>query len=307
MSKILVTGGAGYIGRVICERLQKDGHEIFVLDNFSNSFREGADKFGYVWEADILDTHALKVGMPQVDAVVHLAALAVIGGDPVATYENNVTGTINILKAMKAVDCSRIVFASSAAVYAPYEVAKTEQSTLGPCNTYGRSKLIAEDIIRDLGMHYTSFRMFNVCGETPTCKERRVHETHLIPSAIKARFSGNLLTLTGNAKRSYVHVSDVADAFAMALDGRCFYKQVFNVCSEIKLYNLPIVHEINMLRKQNQTHMPVHVHCAQPRSGDPEILIGSSARLQKLGWKPKYNSIRDILKTYGPDYLTDAC
>ena len=238
MAKVLVTGGAGYIGSHGCKALRAAGHEPVVFDNFRTGWKQ-AVKFGEMIEGDLLDEAALKAAFAQVkpDAVMHFAALSNVGesvANPDLYWRNNVGGSLNLLSAMAEAGVKNIVFSSTAATYGePDQDPITETAPQRPINAYGASKLAVEAMLDDFekahGIRSIAFRYFNVAGADPERQigEHHVPETHLIPNVLDAAAGAReALTVNGDdyptpdgtCIRDYVHVMDLVDAHVLGTD-----------------------------------------------------------------------------------------
>ena len=237
--KLLVTGGAGYIGSIVARLLIENGHEIVVLDNLERGHREAVPAEAQLIVGDLRNPEdprgALRAG--GFDGVLHFAALALVGESvehPELYYRTNVTGTLNLLEAMVAHDVPRLVFSSTCAVYGqPDEVPISETAPPRPQNAYGASKLAADYLIGDFCTAYeigaVSLRYFNVAGAHGEAGEDHEPETHLIPNVLKVPlgqrdavqiFGTDYPTADGTAVRDYIHIDDLAEAHLLALDAR---------------------------------------------------------------------------------------
>ena len=300
--KILVTGGAGYIGSVVAHQLLQEGHETVVLDNLSKGYERAVPEGTRLLRADLLDAEevrgALSVGF---DGVLHFAALSLVGESveqPERYYRNNVCGTLNLLEAMREAGVPRLVFSSTAAVYGePEEVPIPESSPTLPTNPYGASKLAVDQLIgavagiRDLAA--VSLRYFNVAGASGSFGEAHDPETHLIPLVLRAAagvrdsvriFGTDYATRDGTAVRDYIHVEDLGRAHLLALEAA--------EAGEHRIYNLgngagfSVREVIDAARRV--TGCPIEAVESPRRSGDPPVLVASSDRIRtELGWKPE--------------------
>jgi UDP-glucose 4-epimerase len=300
--KILVTGGAGYIGSVVAHQLLQEGHETVVLDNLSKGYERAVPEGTRLLRADLLDAEevrgALSVGF---DGVLHFAALSLVGESveqPERYYRNNVCGTLNLLEAMREAGVPRLVFSSTAAVYGePEEVPIPESSPTLPTNPYGASKLAVDQLIgavagiRDLAA--VSLRYFNVAGASGRFGEAHDPETHLIPLVLRAAagvrdsvriFGTDYATRDGTAVRDYIHVEDLGRAHLLALEAA--------EAGEHRIYNLgngagfSVREVIDAARRV--TGCPIEAVESPRRSGDPAVLVASSDRIRtELGWKPE--------------------
>lgn len=313
--KILVCGGAGYIGSHMVRYLLRQGHEAIVLDNLSTGHRQAVPE-GLFEEADLLAPASLRAvfARHEFDGVIHFCARSLVGesvAKPYAYYENNVTGTLNLLQAMQEAGVSRLVFSSTAAVFGnPETPLIDEEHPKHPINPYGASKLMVERILADAahayGLSSTTLRYFNAAGADPAGGIGEAHEpeTHLIPNVLKATlgqgaglkvFGADYPTHDGTCVRDYVHVNDLAAAHLLALQ----YMQ-----------STPGAHVFNLGNGQGFTVLEVieaarrvtgrTIEYAQEarRPGDPAVLVASSEKArQVLGWRPAFTDMGDIIET----------
>jgi UDP-glucose 4-epimerase len=321
--KILVTGGAGYIGGTVAGLLAEAGHKAIVFDNLSHGRREllpsGTDFIqGDLADRDLLDrifTDAAQSGT-AFDAVLHFAALIEAGESmvhPEIFFRNNTASTLTLLESMLAHGPRRLVFSSTAAVYGePESVPITEDARLKPTNVYGESKLLVEHMLRWFnqihGLRYASLRYFNVAGapETPNGVVRgEAHEpeSHLIPLILDValgrrqsiRIYGNdYPTPDGTCIRDYIHVSDLADAHFLALKAlETSDRLIFNLGNG---RGFSVQEVIESARRVTGHPIPAELHPRRP--GDPAFLIASSEKaIRELGWKPRYTQLDDIIRT----------
>ena len=313
--RVLVTGGAGYIGSHACKALAIAGHEPIVFDNLASGHRASV-KWGPLFEGDIHDSGRLDLAFQQwkPELVMHFAAFAYVGEsvhDPLKYYTNNVAGSLSLLKAMKRNEVGRIVFSSTCATYGiPDEVPITENTPQNPINPYGFTKLAVERMLSDCGaaygLNWCAMRYFNAAGADPEGELGEDHdpETHVIPLAIGASLgSGSVFqvfgtdyeTSDGSAVRDYIHVSDLADAHVKAvshLQGGGA-SQAFNLATGKGVSVLELVKSV-----ERATGRPVPVRYGPRRAGDPPVLFAVAERAQSvLGWKPKYTLIDDTVAT----------
>lgn len=305
--KILVTGGAGYIGSAVVRKLIDEGHEVTVIDDLSKGHKEAVHPKAVFIKAGLSNLNELEKVFKQTkfDAVIHMAGYIEAGEsviNPEKYFTNNVTNGINLLNAMIKHNCKKIVFSSSAGVYGnPEEVPITEDSETRPINPYGETKLIFERILKcyskAYGLEYTSLRYFNAAGAEEYHGEDHDPETHLIPIILQAAlgkrteikiYGTDYPTKDGTCIRDYIHVSDLAKAHVLALKNN----GVYNLGSE-KGYSVREIIEI----AKKVTGKDITVKEDARRPGDPVALVASSEKIKReLGWKPEY-SIRDIIKS----------
>ena len=311
--KVLVTGGAGYIGSVVTEELMGDGHDVVVYDNLCKGHREAVANDAQFVQADLLDGEALRGALERysVDAVVHMAAASLVGesvGDPAKYYRNNVVAGLSLLDAMRAADIRRLVFSSTAATYGEPEKQPIEETDANhPTNPYGASKLAFEQALRwydgAYGLHYASLRYFNAAGATERCGEMHDPETHLIPIALQAAtgqrehaeiYGDDYPTRDGTCVRDYVHVVDLARAHILALGAIDQGSRIYNLGCGGEGYTVREV--IEAARRVTGQEIPVKI--AGRRPGDPATLIASSQKIRnELGWKPELQDLEMIIES----------
>ena len=313
---ILVLGGAGYIGSHTVYELIQAGREVAVVDNLQTGFREAVHPKARFYQADIRDRAALSriFDQEKVEGVIHFAASSQVGESmdhPLQYYDNNLGGTLALLQEMTAHGVDKLVFSSTAAVYGePERVPILEGDTLSPTNCYGETKRSMERMIgwaaRAHGLRYVALRYFNACGAHPsgTIGEAHNPETHLIPLVLQVPagrrekiliFGDDYPTKDGTCVRDYVHVSDLAQAHILALDSLLAggESDVFNLGNGVGF----TVREVIETARQVTGH-PIPAQVAPRRPGDPAQLIASSQKaMDKLGWRPRYNRLEDILAT----------
>ncbi|MFI6178593.1 UDP-glucose 4-epimerase GalE [Nonomuraea sp. NPDC051191] len=304
--RLLVTGGAGYVGSVVAAQLVEAGHEVTVLDDLSTGHEDAVPEGARFVRESITNAHEALDG---IDAVLHFAAKSLVGesvAKPGLYWANNLGGTLALLDAMRDKGVRRIVFSSTAATYGEPERSPVEESDpTRPTNPYGASKLAVDTAlsayagIRGLGA--VSLRYFNVAGAYGRFRERHTVETHLIPNVLKVAtgerdsvsvFGTDYPTADGTCVRDYVHVSDLARAHLLALEAIAE--------GEHKIYNLgsgtgfSVQEVISVCREVTGHEIPVVVGDRRP--GDPAVLVASSARIQSdLGWKAERAALRDIV------------
>ena len=312
---ILVCGGAGYIGSHMVAELLAQNKEVIILDNFEKG-HEDAILGGKIYKGDLRDKNILDKIFTEnhVEAVIDFAAYSLVGEsmvEPLKYLNNNVSGTISLLEAMKKYGVKYIVFSSTAATYGePENTPILENDKTIPTNAYGESKLLVEKILKwcdtCYGIKFTVLRYFNAAGAHINGKIGEDHspETHLIPLILQVAlnkrdeimiFGDDYKTKDGTCVRDYIHVSDLASAHLLALnrliDG-----------GESRIYNLgngtgfTVKEVIEVARKV--TNHPIPAKIAPRRAGDPAILIASSDKaISELNWKPKFNSLETIIET----------
>lgn len=309
---ILVTGGAGYIGSVVAERLLEFGHSAVIYDNLSDGHRDAVPPGATLLVAELNDVQALAdcIHTHRIEAVIHMAASALVGEsmmNPSKYFRNNVVAGINLLDAMLACRVNRIVFSSSCAVYGEPETSPiTEDLPKRPTSPYGETKLAFENVLHWYGvahgLRYASLRYFNAAGATARCGEHHSPETHLIPNVLNCAFGltphvevfgDDYATPDGSCIRDYVHVTDIADAHILALDALEKESCVHNLGSGS---GYSVLEVLNAAR--NVTGRPIGVRVTPRRPGDPAVLIASPDRIRReLGWKPEYTDINSILES----------
>lgn len=311
--RTLVTGGAGYIGSVIVEELQRAGHTPVVYDSFVKGHRAALPAGVAVVEGDIRDTALLTrtLAEQRIEAVIHMVGLIEVGlsaSDPAAFFETNVGGSMSIVRAMieagSKTDVKRLVFSSSAAVYADdAPLPLREDAPTGPTSAYGASKLMVEHLLGWVapvhGLICTSLRYFNAAGATERNGEAHEPETHLMPLVLRAAerdesvflFGTDYPTVDGTCVRDYVHVRDLAAAHLLALGLSEPGVQTYNVGSGAG-YSVRQV--IEMAREVTGRALPV---IERPRrAGDQYATVAASERIEReLGWRPQHSDLRTLL------------
>jgi len=317
MGKVLVTGGAGYVGSHVVRHLVDARREVVVLDDLSNGHRAAAGAAPFV-EGDFGDASVLDGIMSggEIDAVVHMAGSCLVGEsmtDPARYYANNVGKTLSLLEAMRRHEVRSIVFSSSAAVYGePQEAPIREEHPCRPTNPYGDTKLAVERVLgwyqRAYGIGYAALRYFNAGGAHESGEIGEDHgdrETHLIPRLIRSALSGgpptpilgeDYPTSDGTCVRDYVHVSDLADAHALALaalERGTLEAGCFNLGGGEGFSVREVVTEVGRVAGS-----PPPTERAPRRPGDPAILVASAERaIRRLAWVPKRSSLDAIVRT----------
>ncbi|MGE3757386.1 MAG: UDP-glucose 4-epimerase GalE [Pseudobdellovibrionaceae bacterium] len=324
--KVLVTGGAGYIGSHTCKELALEGHVPVTVDNLIYGHREFV-KWGPFYEVDIRNTSKIEQIMKteKIEAVMHFAAFAYVGEsvkEPLKYYNNNTLGSLSLLEAMEKSSIAHFVFSSTCATYGiPEKTPISESTPQNPINPYGQSKLLVEKILQNLtdsnGRHKTrdfkpefkaiALRYFNAAGADPEGELGEEHdpETHLIPLALRASvhpdtelqiFGDDYPTPDGTCIRDYIHVKDLASAHVKALiklskSGPAF--EAFNLGIG-KGYSVKDVVQTT----ESVTNQKVKARMSARRPGDPAILLADSTKAQKeLGWAPKFVELRSMIET----------
>lgn len=309
---LLVCGGAGYVGSHAALTLAQRGHDVTVLDNLSTGHRE-AVRWGRLVEADLLDPASLEAAFEHpVDAVMHFCARSLVGesvAEPYAYYQNNVTGTLHLLEAMRRHGVDRLVFSSTAAVYGNPETDHIEEDhPKRPINPYGASKWMVEQILQHAahayGLRSVSLRYFNAAGAAAEqgIGESHTPETHLIPNVLRSAlgtgpalkvFGDDYPTADGTCVRDYVHVLDLADAHVRALD----YMDAHPGAHAFNLGNgagFSVREVVEAARRVTANAIPFEQ--APRRPGDPAVLVADSTRAKEaLGWSPRHADLEAII------------
>jgi UDP-glucose 4-epimerase len=308
--KLLVTGGAGYIGSIVAQQLLDAGHEVVVLDNLSRGHRAAVPGGARLVELDLLDAEALRGAVAEgFDGALHFAALSLVGesvAQPELYYRNNVVGSLNLLDALRAGGVTRLVFSSTAAVYGePETVPIVETAPTRPVNAYGASKLAVDGMIGDEcrahGLGGVSLRYFNVAGASGCLGEDHHPETHLIPNVLRAAqglqpevqlFGTDYPTPDGTAVRDYIHIEDLASAHLLALDGaRSGEHRVFNLGNG---NGFSVREVIDAVREVTGLDIPVSE--APRRAGDPPMLVAASDKIRaELGWEARKPALTEMV------------
>ena len=311
--RILVTGGAGYIGSVITDQLIADRHSVVVYDNLSKGHRESVSQDATLVDGDLLDQEMMVQTLKthQIDAVIHMAASSLVGEsmtNPERYYLNNVIGSVRLLNAMLATGARMLVFSSTAATYGePVRQPISESDPTSPSNPYGESKLAIERAMHWYALahqfRFVALRYFNAAGATDLRGERHDPETHLIPLVLRAArdkkqavtvFGADYPTRDGTCVRDYVHVSDLARAHVAALAalaGGSIREEIFNLgCGE----GYTVKEVIDAAKRITGRDIPVIA--GERRQGDPAVLIASSEKIRRtLGWVAEKSSLDEIV------------
>lgn len=308
--KILVTGGAGYIGSVVVQMLLGEGHDAVVFDNLERGHRDAVDGRARLVEGDLRDRDCIRdvLRRERPEAVMHFAAYALVSESmryPERYFRNNLSGGLNLLEALLETEARRVVFSSTCATYGePPSVPITEEMRQRPTNAYGESKLAFERVLhwmeRQRGMQPVSLRYFNACGATEACGEDHDPETHLIPLVLRVAqgamdkvkiYGDDYETPDGTCLRDFIHIVDLARAHILALHSDC-----------VGAYNLGTgrphsVREVVELARE-VTGVPIPAEIAPRRAGDPARLYASAEKAKRdLGWTPEHTDLRSILES----------
>jgi UDP-glucose 4-epimerase len=308
--KVLVAGGAGYIGSVCAELLLDEGHAVCIFDNLTEGHRRAVDSRAQFVEGDLADREHIQTALAefQPDAVMHFAASALVGEsmeNPSKYFRNNIGNGLNLLDAMVASGVARIVFSSTCATFGPPErVPIDETLPQRPINPYGESKLAFEKILRWYDeihrLRFIALRYFNAAGASENFGEEHRIETHLIPNVLKVAlgvesqveiYGTDYDTPDGTCIRDYIHILDLARAHILALQapksefynlgtgGGSSVREVIDACRKITGHEIPVVERPR-------------------RPGDPPRLIAASEKIQKeLGWRPRFQNLEAIIES----------
>jgi len=314
--KVLVTGGAGYIGSAVVEQLVAAGHHVAVLDDLSRGRLEAVPAAARLVVANVGDRAALDAlfAAHQPEAVLHFAAWIEAGEsmrEPERFFRNNTANAVTLLEAMLEHNVRRLVFSSTAALYGePERTPILESDPLVPTNVYGESKLMVEKMLgwlhRIHGFSYAALRYFNAAGATATLGEHHHPETHLIPILLQVAsgererisiFGDDYPTPDGSCVRDYIHVSDLAAAHLLALDALARTPEPAQL-----IYNLGngqgfSVKDVVECARRVTGH-PIPAVVEPRRAGDPATLVASSEKIRaELGWQPRYPELEEIIRS----------
>ena len=307
--KVLVTGGAGYIGSVTAELLLDEGHEVVIFDNLERGHREALDPRARFIEGDLRDRDPIRRALAETrpEAVLHFAAYALVGEsmeDPALYFRNNITGGIHLVEAMRAQEVRRIIFSSTCATYGyPEEIPITEDHPKRPVNPYGESKRMFERVLewerQRRGLEPVFLRYFNACGATAKYGEDHDPETHLIPNVLAVAlgkkeyvsvYGDDYDTPDGTCIRDYIHIVDLARAHIQAL-----------APSATGAYNLgngegySVWQVIRAAREV--TGQPIPSRVMPRRPGDPPRLVAGAEKARgQLRWEPRYPDLRTMIE-----------
>jgi len=308
--RILVVGGAGYIGSICTEVLLDDGHNVTVFDNLTEGHRRAVDPRAHFIEGDLADRSAIEAALSnsQPEAVMHFAASALVSesmAQPSKYFRNNIANGLNLLDAMVAAGVNKIVFSSTCAIFGrPERQPMDENLPTGPINPYGESKLAFERILRWYdeihGLKFVSLRYFNAAGASARFGEDHRRETHLIPNVLKVAlgqkpsvevYGTDYETPDGTCIRDYIHIVDLARAHILALDS-----------AKSEFYNLgtgggtSVREVIDVARKVAGRSIETVERSRRP--GDPPRLVATSEKIKRdLRWNPQFQSLEAIIES----------
>ncbi len=312
--RVLVTGGAGYIGSHAVQRLLGGGHDVAVLDNLYRGHRAAVPEAAAFYPVDLRDTPAVEAALRahRAECVMHFAALAYVGEsvhDPLGYYDNNTAGSLSLLRAMDAAGVRRLVFSSTCATYGePRDLPITEETPQRPINPYGRSKLLVEQILLDYAaaapeFAFAALRYFNVAGSAldGSIGEDHTPETHLIPVLLLAAlgkrpgitiFGDDYDTPDGTCIRDYIHVVDLVDAHAVVLEAL--------QPGDRRFYNLGIGRGLSVLEMleaaRRVTGCEIGAARGPRREGDPPALYADAGKIHReLGWKARITEVETMI------------
>lgn len=307
--KLLVTGGAGYVGSVCAKVLLEQGHQVVIVDDLSTGNADAIPVGAEFVDGDVVATAQRLLPDGSFDGVLHFAARSLVGESvqaPQRYWFGNVVTTLELLEVMRAAGTPRLVFSSTAATYGePESVPITEDAPTRPTNPYGATKLAIDHAITSYaaahGLAATSLRYFNVAGAYAGLGERHAVETHLIPLVLQVAdgrraeilvFGTDWPTPDGTAIRDYIHVRDLADAHLLALQtARPGQHRIYNLGNGT---GFSVREVIDCCRRV--TGRPITSRDVERRAGDPAVLIASSERaVSELGWRPRYAGIDEIV------------
>ena len=309
--KVFVTGGSGYIGSLVVKRLLERGDQVTVFDNLERGHRRNLDTRAAFVEGVLRDGQLITESLLKVkpEAVLHFAAYALVGesmANPMMYFDNNVTGGVNLLKAMMSAGCTRLVFSSSCATYGVPDVLPIEEDMpQRPTNPYGQSKLMFEQMCiwlqRTKGLRPTFLRYFNAAGAVPDLGLGEDHEpeTHIIPNVLKVAlgqkeyvevFGDDYPTPDGTCIRDYIHLEDLSSAHILALEKEALGAYNLGTGNGVSVKEI-----VEMCRKV--TGHPIPIKWSSRRPGDPPSLYASGTKARTvMGWNPTHSDIESIIK-----------
>jgi len=309
--RVLVTGGAGYIGSIVSAELLRAGHQVIVYDDLSHGHRRALPEGAEVIIGEVGEREALRRVFQQhrPEAVMHFAALIEAGESmrfPERYFRNNTASSLTLLECMLQHDCKRLVFSSTAALYGnPERTPIQEDAPLVPTNAYGESKLLVERMLawfhRIHGLRYASLRYFNAAGGAGALGEDHQPESHLIPLVLQVAqgkrpsisiYGTDYATPDGTCIRDYVHVLDLASAHVLALNALATRDQLIYNLGNGRGFSVRQVVEV----ARKVTGHVIAAEDAPRRPGDPAVLVASSEKIcRELGWQPRYPELEQIV------------
>jgi UDP-glucose 4-epimerase len=309
--RILVTGGAGYIGSIVSAELLRAGHQVMVYDDLRHGHRRAVPKGAEVIIGEVGEREALGLAFEQhrPEAVMHFAALIEAGESmrsPERYFRNNTASSLTLLECMLQHGCKRLVFSSTAALYGnPERTPIKEDAPLVPTNAYGESKLLVERMLawfhRIHGLRYASLRYFNAAGGAGELGEDHQPESHLIPLVLQVAqgkrpsisiYGTDYPTADGTCIRDYIHVLDLASAHVLALDALTTRDQLIYNLGNGRGFSVRQVVEV----ARKVTGHAIQAEDAPRRPGDPAVLVASSEKIcRELGWQPRYPELEQIV------------
>ncbi|MFH1754696.1 MAG: UDP-glucose 4-epimerase GalE [Candidatus Latescibacterota bacterium] len=310
--RLCITGGAGYIGSVVIERLLEDDHDVTIIDNLSTGHRGAVSDGCRFVKGDLRERSVLDEAFSQpVDAVLHFAAKSIVSesvSNPLDYFDNNICGTLALLQAMRDRNIRNFIFSSSAAVYGtPRRLPIEEPDPCSPENPYGHTKLMIETMLgcsrAAWGLAHVSLRYFNAAGSTESHGEDHDPESHLLPIVLDVAlgrrekltiFGDNYDTPDGTCTRDYIHVIDLANAHALALEACADgYSGALNLGSDKPHTVLEVVKSVERV-----TGKKVACEIGPRRPGDPPALLASSRKAEEvLGWRKQHSALEDIIQS----------
>lgn len=315
--KVLVLGGAGYIGSHTVYELINKNHEVIIIDNLETGYKQAIHKNAKFYEGDLRNKSFLNEVFKKesdIDGIIHFAANSLVGEsmeNPLKYYDNNLIGTKILLEAMLENNITKIVFSSTAATYGePENIPILESDKTEPTNTYGETKLAMEKMFKWVSkaynLNYVSLRYFNACGayKDGTIGEAHNPETHLIPIILQVAngtreqiniFGDDYNTKDGTCIRDYIHVSDLADAHILAMEYllKGGENNIFNLGNGV---GFTVKEVIETAKKV--TGKEIKAVISERRAGDPAVLVASSQKAKEvLKWNPTRNSLEEIIKS----------
>jgi UDP-glucose 4-epimerase len=311
--RILVTGGAGYIGSVVTEELINAGHEVVVYDNLGKGHRAAVHPQAQFVEGNLTNGELLRYTFNEgrTEAVIHMAADALVGEsvtNPAKYYQNNLVAGLSLLDAMRDAEVRKIVFSSTCATYGePVRLPMDETLPANPLNPYGQSKLAFEGALKWYGaaykMNYVALRYFNAAGATERCGEMHDPESHIIPIVLQAAtgkrthveiYGDDYPTRDGTCVRDYVHVVDLARAHILALGVLDARSAIYNLGCGGDGYTVKEVIDV----AREVTGRGIEARVAPRRPGDPAVLVATSDKIKsELGWSPEKQDLRVIVES----------